>query len=303
MRINKKIDWVIVGIILHSKITLKGVIKVPRRRTASDVSKLEKGRGAGHGKDYTPFLTVREVPSKGQRNREPGWKTGRAHHFLSNGEKKTFMIYEWSPPVVDIREQFPLPQEHTIDIAARLNIKHPTVPGTSNLDVMTTDFVLDVLVGGKVVTVARAVKENNELNNFRVIEKLEMERTYWSELKVDWGVITPDREFPKVLSDNVVWVHSAFYLEDAPCRLTSEIIMQVEELLYEQLAGNTGTALSHMALMADKRLDFPSGTCIWIVKHLIATQKWHIDMYEERIPDTALQVTRGTGVLMGSLNV
>ena len=42
----------------------------------------EQGAGAGKGKAYKPWLTVRRVASKGRSHRPMGRTTGRVHHFL-----------------------------------------------------------------------------------------------------------------------------------------------------------------------------------------------------------------------------
>ncbi|WP_224958707.1 TnsA endonuclease N-terminal domain-containing protein [Geomonas subterranea] len=212
------------------------------------------------------------------------------------------MVFEWSERIADIREQYPLQQEETIEIAARLGIVHPIKPGTGDLAVLTTDFLLDVLVDGRVVMVARAVKLSEDLNDFRVIEKLEIERTYWRERKIDWGIITPNRDFPKNLARNVAWVHTAFYADDAPCRLTEEIIRQVEEALYEQVAVNSSTPLSHVALTLDENLGLPVGACLWIVRHLIATRKWNVDMNQKLTPDLPLKVVERSVLQLGTVD-
>jgi hypothetical protein len=67
-----------------------------------------EGRGSGVGKDYRPWLTVRDVSSLGLSTRAKGWKTDRPHHVLSNLEKDNLFNVEWSDAVKDIREQFPL---------------------------------------------------------------------------------------------------------------------------------------------------------------------------------------------------
>lgn len=54
-----------------------------KRSPNTTENKLKKGIGQGHGKDYKPWLTVRDVPSQGLSTRVRGWKTGRVHHFLS----------------------------------------------------------------------------------------------------------------------------------------------------------------------------------------------------------------------------
>lgn len=99
---------------------------------------------------------MRDVPSRGLSSRVKGWKTGRVHHFLSQLELSYFYTLEWSVSVIDIREQYPLiPPKSTLDIADRLNIKPPTDPKTKLPIVMTTDFLVDVLIDGKIQQHAR----------------------------------------------------------------------------------------------------------------------------------------------------
>ena len=56
--------------------------------------------------------------------------------------------------------------------------------------VMTTDFVVDVLRGGKLVTEALAFKPSAELEKPRTLEKLQIERRYWCEQSVPWRIVT-----------------------------------------------------------------------------------------------------------------
>jgi len=57
-----------------------------KRKIDWDENKLKKwiqeGRGQGEGKDYKPWLTVQDFPSKGRVSRVFGWKTKRIHHFF-----------------------------------------------------------------------------------------------------------------------------------------------------------------------------------------------------------------------------
>ena len=72
------------------------------------IRKLEKEkRGQGNGKAYKPFLTVRDVPSKGRVHRRPAVTHGRIVHLLSDLELAVFSIVDWNVSVIDIREQFP----------------------------------------------------------------------------------------------------------------------------------------------------------------------------------------------------
>ena len=55
---------------------------------------IKEGRGKGSGKDYRPWLTVRDLPSQGRSHRVMGHLTQRTHHFLSDLELATFFLLE-----------------------------------------------------------------------------------------------------------------------------------------------------------------------------------------------------------------
>jgi hypothetical protein len=78
---------------------------------------LKEGRGSGQGRDYKPWLTVRDVPSNGRSHRIFGHKSQRIHHFLSDLELAVFFVLEWHQDTEDIREQFPLRTEDTLAMA------------------------------------------------------------------------------------------------------------------------------------------------------------------------------------------
>src|SRR5689334_20740718 len=113
-----------------------------RQMTPEKISKwIAEGRGTGRGKNYKPWLTIHDVASRGARTRDKGLKTGRLHHLLSFLELYYFLILEWCPSVVDIREQYPLlPLEETLYIAKELGIKHPAPYGQPI--VLTIDFMV-----------------------------------------------------------------------------------------------------------------------------------------------------------------
>lgn len=56
---------------------------------------ISEGRGQGRGQDYKPWITVRDFPSGGISSRQPGWKSNRVYHFLSNNELRYFFLLEW----------------------------------------------------------------------------------------------------------------------------------------------------------------------------------------------------------------
>jgi hypothetical protein len=101
---------------------------------------LKEARGQGTGADYKPWIYIHDFPSRGVSARIPGGTTGRIHHLLSRQEEYYFYILDADPDVLDIREQFPLRLTETMEIARRLNVKHPW-KGDFPF-VMTTDFLV-----------------------------------------------------------------------------------------------------------------------------------------------------------------
>jgi hypothetical protein len=175
--------------------------------------RLKEGRGQGHKADYKPWLTIHDVSSRGLSVRMLGRKTDRLHHLLSgNLEQAAFLDFDWADEVVDIREQFPLDRDETRSIAVDMGIPHPRDVKTQIDIVMTTDFVLDVQSGSKLLIVAWAIKPEDQLNSARVLEKLEIERRYWERRRVNWRIAT-EREMPFQRAQNLRYFNEMRSLE------------------------------------------------------------------------------------------
>lgn len=260
---------------------------------------IKEGRGQGHGRDYKPWLTIRDVPSEGLSTRIKGWTTKRVHHFLSNLELNYFYLIDWSKIIVDIREQYPLPIEETLEIAERLGIKHPIDIKTREPKVMTTDFLIDVIDDNISQVKARTVKQMKKIAESRTIAKFEIERTYWKEKGIDWGIVT-ENEILKEFAENVKWVHSAKDLSDSP-GLTTKILFQIEKELFDKVA-KLEEPLAHTALSVDEKLGLEPGSSLWTIRHLIASGMWIVDM--NKIIDTGkpLNIIRNEALICGSEN-
>lgn len=178
--------------------------------------------------------------------------------------------------VLDIREQYPLTLEATQEIAERLGIKHPVDSKTREAVVMTSDFLIDVQIN-HVELKARAIRSINELSSKRNIEKLEIERTYWKERGVDWGIVI-ENELPEALIKNVKWVHSARALTNSP-GITPKFLTQIEPVLLDYIT-NSRIPLAHAALEVDAKLGLKPGSSLWVVRHFIANQVWIVEMNE-----------------------
>lgn len=265
--------------------SLSGVIFMVRGRGEWTQAKFERyrkeGRGRGSGKDYKPWITIQDFPSKGRSSRTPGWKSNRVHHFLSDQEKRLFYLFEWSDVVTDTREQFPLDDlDLAMSIATEMGIKYPVDLQSGTPYVLTTDFMLTVNQNGKQVQIARTVKQSTELEKKRVIEKLELERRYYLAKSIDWGIVT-ENEIPRLLAENVEWIHSAYNLE-----ANSEMdIPQLHELgtILKSKLQEHDTAINRVTTALDKEMNIKSGTSLYMFKHLIAAKKIIINMLETKI--------------------
>ncbi|MGN7300625.1 hypothetical protein [Ferdinandcohnia sp. SAFN-114] len=59
---------------------------------------------------------------------------------MSNLERSYFYYLEWATNVIDIREQFPLERQETLEISTELNIPHPIDEDTKTPIVLTPIF-------------------------------------------------------------------------------------------------------------------------------------------------------------------
>lgn len=99
-------------------------------------TKINEGRGKGSGSSYLPWIQTREISSVGTCSNPKDWKTGRTVELLSQGEAYYWHILRWNDEIEDIREQYPLDLETTLEICDDYNVKHPRNRHTY----MTSDF-------------------------------------------------------------------------------------------------------------------------------------------------------------------
>lgn len=180
-----------------------------RRPTQTLVNKwIKAGFGQGEGKDYKPFMYVRDVPSQGTSNMVHSRITGRRHDYLSDHEFKVHLLAEYGRSTLDIREQFALlPWEETQSIAARLGIPHPRIPGTPTPTVMTTDLLLSLKRSDGVELVAVSAKLSKDLTD-RNLEKLLLERLYWNRRGIRW-ILATEENIPATRASNLKFFENA----------------------------------------------------------------------------------------------
>lgn len=272
-----------------------------RTTAASIARRIKEGRGEGHFSSYKPWLTIHDVPSTGVVTRILGWKSGRLHHYLSEHfELAHHYQMEWAGDVIDIREQFPcLPLEKTLYIAQKLGIKHPVDPKTKYPIIMTTDMLLTVRNGDDISFKAHSIKPSNKLKK-RVIEKLQIEKQFFKDLGIEWSLIT-EKQINYDLVRNVEWLHSARSL-DGNMHLTADLVNQLESPLYRAIT-QSPIPLAKVTMEHDSIYGLPMGSCIQVVRHLIANRQWTVDM-TKRIQPTLqpLKILGTTHTTGGVLN-
>lgn len=243
---------------------------------------IREGRGQGEAASYQPWLTVRDVSSKGRSHREPGWKTNREHHLLSDQERRVFYLFEWSSKVVDIREQYPLDDlDLAMKIAEDMGWKYPRDRETDVPFILTTDFMLTLQHNGEKQKVVRTVKSSEELAKKRIVERLELERRYYQTKEVKWGVIT-EKGIPKILADNLEWIHGSYWLlEDTP-EMDKESLKLLAETLKQRLREQNST-IQQVTNSLDRENNLEDGTSLSLFKYLLARKQVEMDMSRDKI--------------------
>ncbi|WP_345455065.1 TnsA endonuclease N-terminal domain-containing protein [Deinococcus aluminii] len=203
-------------------------------------------------------------------------------------ELRYFYLLEWSPRVLDIREQYPLwPPEETQAIARELGLKHPSPPGGGPL-VMTSDFYLS-LAGGE--NVVRTLKESAELDNERTVQKLDIEREYWRRRGMNWGIIVA-QDLPLPVIENIGWLHPHLTLDGFG--LDSNDVLVITRHLTEEVCASAAS-LADVARQCDDDFGLEPGSCLALARHLLATRQWQTDMSVRINPARPLALEQDRG--------
>jgi hypothetical protein len=168
--------------------------------------RVRQGRGAGTGSQYVPWIFISEVPSHGRSHRPFCTKTGREHHCLSDHEYNALLQFWFDDDVIDIREQFPiLDRLETTRIARLLGVRHPVDPISRTTWVLTTDFLVTYRTDQGAALHAYSVKPSKDLEDSRILEKIEIERVYWACQNVLWNLLVTE-DLKTTYVKNLEWI-------------------------------------------------------------------------------------------------
>lgn len=247
--------------------------------------RIEEGRGQGECEQYKPWHQMEDTPSSGLSTRYFGMTVPRLHHLFSLLELRTICFLDFSDWVVDIREQFPLDQKETIEIAEELDIKHPKSNATKTYWVMTTDFLITVQAEDGLYYLAVTVKPSSILNKQRVLEKLQIERSYWARRGIDYLIVT-EQELSKVIADNILLIHKRAR-EIHERNLSQELIDQIISMVKPDIL-RMEEPLRDLTNRCDEWLSLEEGTSLSAVYYMIAMKLWRVDMRQPIDPTKIL---------------
>ncbi|HCL38545.1 MULTISPECIES: TnsA endonuclease N-terminal domain-containing protein [Marinobacter] len=255
---------------------------------------IKEERGKGRGKDYQPWLTVRDLPSSGRSHRVMGHLTGRTHHFLSDTELAAFLLLEWNPDVIDIREQFPLRIEDTLSLAEQAKISHPAVSGYHQI--MSSDFLVDLSSSTGPQSMAIQVKVSSDLMDPRTVEILEIERRYWKLKGIPWYLIT-EKQMPATIMANLDLLYSARVQSES-----LEVLFQSLPIYVSALADNPNTRLPEIGMLIDHSYSLEPGTSLARLRALVALRAltFDISIPWNKLVSQDLQVVEDIALLRAS---
>lgn len=227
-----------------------------------------EGRGQGEGIDYLPWLTVHTVPSNGITYRIMGRTIPRMYHLLSNHEYRFFLLLDHDINVIDIREQFPLRLQNTMQIAEQLGIKHPVVNGFPY--VMTCDFLITTRNG----MYARTVKMSKDLEKPRVLEKFNIEAAYWHKQGINWKIVT-EKEININKVTNLEWLYSGSPAEKL---IKDSTTLEYAKETFLHLYNQSEIPFHSCIESVESSFGFEPGTGINLFKSLVLEQHIHLNM-------------------------
>lgn len=231
---------------------------------------IKEGRGQGYLKDYKPWITIRDISSKGRSHRVFGHTTKRTHHLLSDLELAIFLLLDWNPLITDIREQFPLPLNATLEISEQAKISHPKVRDT--LQTISSSFYVNSQTADQ-PNFAIRTKYTNDLQNERIIEKLELERRYWKSTKTPWYILT-EKEIPLVILNNIKWLYPAM-------RESSTTIYDQLNLYIHIFTQYPELNLIDLSKKIDQSYNLPIGASLAELRELLAQRYFIFDITKD----------------------
>lgn len=160
-----------------------------------------RGFGQGTGATYKPWLSFRDLSSRGVTTRLRSPKLLRTLTVFSNVEKCAYLLSERLKTFSDYREQGPMDREITQEIAKDLGIRHPQYFGTRVPAVLTYDALL--VQDGQVTMID--CKHSEYEKNYREQEAYAIRDVYAA--RMGWAIKRlTDESYTRQRIHNLQWI-------------------------------------------------------------------------------------------------
>jgi hypothetical protein len=99
------------------------------------------------------------------------------------------------------------------------------------------------------------------------------------------------------LAQNVEWIHTALAFYDAP-GIDPAHIPFIESSLFDFLSTTPTASLAEAGIEVDMRLGLKGGISLWVMRHLIASRQWEVNMMSRIYPSKPLVFRRSLSPAM-----
>lgn len=248
-----------------------------KKWTEEAIARLQReGRGKGQGPTYSPWIHIVDFYSEGRTHEMYSHKTGRQHQLLSDGERDAFVMLEWMRDVVDIREQYPLDRDVTLELARDIGVRHPYYPGTHVPVVMTLDFLVTKVANGQRYPEAFSVKVQDDLTR-TVVERLELERACCQALGISYQILVKER-MPKTKLRNLMWIRDAQLDSDAVEPFEGFYKEHQARMVQDIRTRRFDGSLVDYCTEYDRRYSVEAGTAMRVARMLIGNRTISMDL-------------------------
>lgn len=204
--------------------------KAHARHLAKIAARIQAGEGSGHLARYSPWLQIKRRNTSPDSNQLVAWLPllRRSTHFFARAEYYTALLLLWLG-AEDVREQYPLwpmPHPHPLDgavgapcnlswskgllaIAAAAGIDHGYDVGTRIPYIATIDLLATVRMAGQpelIFVSSKPNPDNPAASDWRMYERLELERRYAEDLGCRYYVASSSLVSPAIASNLETWM-------------------------------------------------------------------------------------------------
>lgn len=193
-------------------------------------SRIRRRRGVGFGKEYVPWLKIRDVPSRGTSSVVSGIHIRRPYHLLSELEAIYFFLIERRSSIIDIQEQWPiLDVDQTLTLCALSGVQHRY--RGQYPEPFTIDFLITEEIEGQIKCRAASIKTHADAVDPKIRQRLAIEFAWCRERGVPWTLVDTSK-FDRTLLANLRFLRAWFTNRYKPCSEGTELFAQYFERYY-----------------------------------------------------------------------